>query len=53
MILNRASYQRGFAHATVYKCEVRGVVMCGCGHVWVGIGTEINFVRMYIRLHVL
>ena len=22
MILNRAAFQRGFAHASVYKCEV-------------------------------
>ena len=22
MILNKSSFERGFAHATVYKCEV-------------------------------
>ena len=25
MILNKASYERGFAHATVYKSEVKSI----------------------------
>lgn len=47
MILNKASYERGFGHGCVYKCEVGAMICFRC---WSSV-QSILYVVIYFTAH--